>query len=109
MKLQRGQIFYLQTLNSNLEKIDFQKVLDFADESSERGAVFIRVYETSSRTGQNVEKLFTDVARDHLDDPKNNLNKLDQTLKVKAESKENMKKCCLTKRICSEENSTFYN
>jgi GTPase SAR1 family protein len=79
-----------------LEKIDFQRVLDYSVEASEKGKVFIRSYETSSKTGENVEKLFTDVVRDYLDDPRSSVTESDQTLKIEEPSKEKMRKrkCC---------------
>jgi hypothetical protein len=38
-------------------------VLDFADEMSEAANGVVKVYETSAKTGRNVETLFFDIAK----------------------------------------------
>jgi hypothetical protein len=47
--------------------VDFHSVQDFADELSEGGRRCIRVYETSSKSGENVDKVFVDIPARNAD------------------------------------------
>ena len=69
-------------------------MLDYADEMSETDKSFLRVYETSSKTGHNVETVFVDIATDYLNDPKNTLTEFNKALKLESESNKTSQKCC---------------
>ena len=89
----------LQNGNKRNKKIDFHNVLDYAEELSEPDLSRpIRAYETSAKTGENVDTLFADVARDFIDDPRSTLTEFNKSLKLDEEdssSQKRNKSCCL--------------
>jgi len=56
----------------------------------------VKVYETSSKTGENVEDMFNDILKDFLDDPHNSLTEFNKTLKLSVDCVDSGKKksCC---------------
>ncbi|XP_071481981.1 ras-related protein Rab-24-like isoform X2 [Diadema antillarum] len=49
-------------------RVDYHATTDYADE------IHAKVFETSSKTGYNIKELFFKIAKDFVDDPKNNEN-----------------------------------
>ena len=84
-----------QNGNPKNKKIDFHNVLDYSEDMSENGTFFIRAFETSAKSGKNVEKVFLEIAQDYLDDPKNNLTEFNKALKIEAEPQGSNKMCCV--------------
>ncbi|XP_030841442.1 ras-related protein Rab-24-like isoform X1 [Strongylocentrotus purpuratus] len=68
-------------------KVDYHVTTDYADE------IRAQVFETSSKTGHNIKDLFFKIAKDFVDDPKNNENgeETPNTLKL---SENSHKKSC---------------
>jgi hypothetical protein len=69
-------------------------VLDLADELSQNDRRCVRVFETSAKTGENVEALFAAIAKDYLDDPMNQVWMAKETLSLDDGHKERKFGCC---------------
>lgn len=65
---------YFQNGNTKNRCVQHKMVQDFINETAKRGRRCVRNFETSSKTGANVDALFESVARDHLEDPAANEN-----------------------------------
>ena len=87
--------FRFQRGNKKNKKIDFHNVLDYAEELSVSESNCIRAYEASAKTGENVETIFNDIARDYVNDPKNTLTEFNRALKLDSDSQnKSSSRCC---------------
>eukprot|EP00088_Acartia_fossae_P016535 TRINITY_DN19267_c0_g1_i1.p1 TRINITY_DN19267_c0_g1~~TRINITY_DN19267_c0_g1_i1.p1 ORF type:complete len:214 (-),score=36.76 TRINITY_DN19267_c0_g1_i1:1125-1766(-) len=70
--------------------VDYHTTTDYAD-----GIKQAKLYETSSKTGENIHELFNQIAKDYLENKINHLESLDDMVKVKSEMKDSKRsKCC---------------
>ena len=67
---------------------------DFLDDMARKGRRNIRAFETSSKSGKNVEELFESVAKDYLDDPTNVNLRTEDTLSLEDTSPRRSFLCC---------------
>ena len=95
MLLPTACFFLFQNGDKKKRRVDYHNVLDYVDELSENGRRFIRVMETSAKTGEHIEDLFIDIARDYFDEPLNRILKQRNTLTLE-EGRQKEKKfgCC---------------
>ncbi len=70
--------------------VDFHETTDFADE------IGAQVFETSSKTGENVDSLFLTIAIDFAADPKNASAASCVQLEAKSTAKSNASCCVIT-------------
>ena len=76
-------------------KVSGQKVQDLVDDLAKKGRGVVRTFETSSKSGKNIEAVFESVAKDFLDDPANeNLIIEDDTLSLEDTSPRTSFLCC---------------
>ena len=67
---------------------------DFLDDMARKGRRNIQAFETSSKSGKNVEELFESVAKDYLDDPANVNLRTEDTLSLEDTSPRRSFLCC---------------
>ena len=67
---------------------------DFLDDMARKGHRNIRAFETSSKSGKNVEELFESVAKDYLDDPANVNLRTEDTLSLEDNGPRRSFLCC---------------
>jgi len=75
--------------NNKLRKVDYHNTLDYAEE------VKATVFETSSKTGENISDLFMQIARDYLNNKANHLESFDDFVNIGGIEKS--KNCCGSK------------
>jgi len=71
-------------------KVDYHNTVDYAD------AVFAKLFETSSKTGNNIATLFQQIATDYLNNKANHLESFDDYVNVGKEH--GSRNCCGSKR-----------
>jgi len=74
--------------------VSHQKVQDYIDDLAKKGRRNVRTFETSSKSGKNVEALFESVAKDYLDDPANENLAIEDTLSLEDPSPRRSFLCC---------------
>lgn len=73
--------------DKRVRKVDYHATTDYADE------ICAQVFETSSKTGNNIKELFFKIAKDFVDDPKNNENGEESANTLKLVEAQQKKSC----------------
>ncbi|XP_071946791.1 ras-related protein Rab-24-like isoform X2 [Antedon mediterranea] len=74
--------------NKKNRKVDYHETTDYGD------SIKAKVFETSSKTGHNIKELFTSIAKDYVEDPRNNEEDVSPKSLDLQEDKTRSRGCC---------------